>query len=193
MSGFFELMKTRRSIRKFTEEAVTEEELEGIFESVRWAPSWANTQCWEVVVVRNPETRGALQATLGERNPATKAVVNAPVLLVLCGRKGTSGCYDGKASTCFGDWMLFDLGIATQNIALAAHAQGLGCVVIGLFDHQKAGEILRTPKGVDVVAMIPLGRPAKVSRAPERKPVSAFCHGEVFGGALRNGAVFPKR
>ena len=47
-----EAILKRRSIRKFTEELVTDEELRQIFEAVRWSPSWANTQTWEFIVVR---------------------------------------------------------------------------------------------------------------------------------------------
>ena len=48
-----EAILKRRSIRKFTEEIVTDEELRQIFEAVRWSPSWANTQTWEFIVVRD--------------------------------------------------------------------------------------------------------------------------------------------
>ncbi|HLZ19589.1 MAG TPA: nitroreductase family protein, partial [Smithellaceae bacterium] len=53
----------RRSIRKFTEDAVTDEELKKIFESVRLSPSWANTQAWEFVVVRDKDLIANVTAT----------------------------------------------------------------------------------------------------------------------------------
>ena len=49
-----EAIRTRRSVRKFSPEPVSDEELRRVLEAARWAPSWANTQCWEIVVVRDP-------------------------------------------------------------------------------------------------------------------------------------------
>ena len=181
MSEVLNFLKTRRSIRKYEDRLVPEDALEKILDAVQWSQSWANTQCWEVIVVKDPETRLRLQETLGPKNPATKALVASPVLLVLCGKKAASGYYDGKASTLFDDWMLYDLGIATQSLCLVAHDLGLGTVVVGLFDHQKAAEILEVPDTVQVVSMIPLGYPERTPKAPDRKPVASFCHKERYG------------
>ena len=84
--NFLEVVAGRRSVRKYREEEVPAELLDQVLEAVRWAPSGGNIQPWEVIVVRDPETKRALQETLGGYNPARKAVVNAPVLLVLCGK-----------------------------------------------------------------------------------------------------------
>jgi len=54
MPEFLDLVKTRRSIRKYEGRDVPAEALAAILEAVRWAPSWSNTQCWEIVVVRDP-------------------------------------------------------------------------------------------------------------------------------------------
>ncbi|MCW7752798.1 nitroreductase family protein [Desulfobotulus sp. H1] len=182
MSELLNVLKSRRSIRKFEDRMVSGEDLQKILEAVQWSQSWANTQCWEVIVVRDEDTRLGLQETLAPRNPATKAIVAAPLLLVLCGKKGASGYYDGKAPTVLGDWMLYDLGIATQSLCLTAHDMGLATVVVGLFDHAKAADILGVPDAVQVVSMIPLGYPEKAPKAPERKALDVFCHNERYGG-----------
>ena len=52
-----EAIKGRRSIRKYKPDPVSEETLQKIMEAVRWAPSWANTQCWEVIVVKDPKDK----------------------------------------------------------------------------------------------------------------------------------------
>jgi nitroreductase len=107
-------------------------------------------------------------------------MVQAPVVLVLCGRTKSSGFYKDMATTKFGDWFMFDLGIAAQNLCLAAHAHGLGTVVVGLFDHDKARAAVKVPEGVELVAMIPMGYPAKVSSAPNRREVAEFTHQNTF-------------
>ncbi len=177
---FMEVIKERRSIRKYEERDVPEDILNQILESVQWSPSWNNTQCWEVIVIKDPAIREKLQGTIVPKNPATKAIVAAPVLLALCGKLGTSGYYKDKVTTKFGDWFMFDLGLATQNICLTAHHNGLGTVIVGLFDHDKAKEVLAVPDGYDVVTLIPLGYPAKSPSSPKRREVSEFTHHEKF-------------
>ncbi len=180
MADFAEVIQKRRSIRNYLDREVPKDALERVLEAVKWSPSWANTQCWEVVIVRNPETKQRLQETLSKGNPATRAAVEAPLLLALCGRLLSSGYYKGAVTTKFGDWFLFDLGIATQSLCLAAENEGLGTVVIGLFDHDKAREILKVPDTHELVALIPLGYPAKVPSAPKRREIAEFTHEETF-------------
>ncbi len=176
----FEAILKRRSVRKFETKEVPQEVLNDLLEAVRWAPSWANTQCWEVVVVKQPELKKELAAVLSPKNPATPAVEKAPVVMVMCAKLGASGYYKGKALSKFGDWFMFDLGLATQNLCLAAVGHGLGSVVAGALDHDKAKEILRIPDGYEVVALIPIGYPAHEPKAPKRKEISEFVHENRF-------------
>lgn len=178
MSDLLKAIKERRSIRKYTDQDVTPEQVNAILESVQWSPSWANTQVWEVVVVRDQAVKEALQATLGKGNPATKAMVTAPVVMVLCGKCDDSGYYKGQVTTKFGDWKLYDLGIAGQSLALSVHALGLGTVTVGLFDQDAAAKALGLPDGFDVVTMFPIGHPNQDPKAPKRKELDQFVHYE---------------
>jgi nitroreductase len=180
MAECMAVIKGRRSIRKYLDTAVSDEQLNTVLEAVQWSPSWANTQCWEVVVIKDQAVKQALQETLSKGNPATKAVVDAPVLLAVCGKLESSGYYNNQVTTKFGDWFMFDLGIATQSLCLAAYDQGLGTVVVGLLDHDKAKAVLQIPAGYEVVALIPLGFPAKESSPPKRREISEFTHREKF-------------
>lgn len=182
MAEFIEVLKGRRSIRNHVVgKDVPEEMLGQLLEAVRWSPSWANTQCWEIVVVKDPETKSRLQQTLSKGNPGARAMVEAPVVLAVCGKLGASGYYSDQVTTKFGDWFMFDLGIATQSLCLAAHDLGLGTVVVGLFDHNEAKKILQIPEQYELVAMLPLGFPARGTGAPKRKEVSEFIHKDKFG------------
>ncbi len=167
-------IKGRRSIRKYKGDPVPEGVLRTLLEAVRWAPSWANTQCWEVVIVKDPRMKSELAATLPKTNPAFSSMTEAPLIIVLCGKKGVAGFKKGEAATVKGDWLMFDTGLAMQNLCLTAHSLGLGTVIIGLFDHQKVSEILEVPHNVEVVAMTPLGYPAAEGRTPKRKEISEF-------------------
>lgn len=181
-----EAIQGRRSVRQYRSEAVPEEALNAVLEAVRWAPSWANTQCWEVIVVKDAQRKERLSETLTATNPARSAMTEAPLVLVLCGKKGMAGYYRGTMATAKGDWLMFDVGLAMENLCLAAYGLGLGTVIVGLFDHRKAEEILMVPSDVEVVAMTPLGYPARERGAPRRKELSEFVHFETYGVHGRN-------
>lgn len=180
MSDILKVIKERRSIRKFQSKPVSDELLNTILEAGRWAPSWANTQCWKVVIVRDESIKLQLQQTLSEKNPAYKAIAEAPVVLALCGKKCLSGYYKGEVCTHFGDWMLFDLGMFAQNVALCAHSLGLGTVIVSLLDHKKAGEILNVPEDYELVSLIPLGFPDQIPTPPPRKEIKEFVSYQKF-------------
>ncbi len=177
---WMDIIKNRRSIRKFEEREVEQEKIDTLLESVRWAQSWANTQCWEVVVVKDQEMKEKLQACVPNNNPSYLAIVKAPVLFVFVAKLNQSGYYKGVVTTKFGDWFMFDIGVANQNFCLTAHALGLGGVVVGLFDHNKAKEILGVPEGYEVVTMVPVGYPAQNPKAPKRKEISDYVHFDKF-------------
>jgi nitroreductase len=107
-------------------------------------------------------------------------MTEAPLVIVLCGKKGVSGFKKGEPATVKGDWLMFDTGLAMQTFCLAAHGLGLGTVVIGMFDHKKAEEILSVPESVEVVAMTPLGYPAAEGSARKRKEFSEFIFYEKY-------------
>jgi nitroreductase len=113
-------------------------------------------------------------------NPSLSSMTDAPIVLVLCGKKGVSGFRKSQASTAEGDWLMFDTGIAMQNLCLTAYSLGLGTVIIGAFDHKKAGEILGVPQNVEVMAMTPLGYPAAEGMTPKRKEISEFVFQEKY-------------
>jgi nitroreductase len=180
----FEAIRTRRSVRKFKPDSVEGEKLQAVLEAARWAPSWANTQCWEFVVVRSPDVKQRLAETLTSWNIALDAVKNAPIVIAACARLGVSGFKEGKLVTDKGDFFMFDLALAVQNLALAAHSLGLGTVIVAAFDAKKAAEILEVPAGVVVVALIPLGYPLEIPKAPRRKELKDFVYFEKYGKKL---------
>jgi nitroreductase len=69
MAHLMEIIKGRRSIRKYQDKDIPDESLNKILEAVQWSPSWANTQCWEMIVVKDPAIKEKLQGTLIKTRP----------------------------------------------------------------------------------------------------------------------------
>ena len=180
MSDLMNTIQQRRSIRRFQERDLPDDILIKLLEAARWAPSWANTQCWNFVVVKDNETKRKIQETVSPRNPSSKAIVNAPVLLVVCGQLKKSGYYNDQYPTKFGDWFMYDLGLATQNLCLAAHDSGLGTVIVGLFEHDKVGEIIKLPPEHEVLVLIPVGYPDHDPSPPKRRELGEFVFNDSF-------------
>ncbi|MBA7558984.1 NADPH-flavin oxidoreductase [subsurface metagenome] len=175
-----EVIKTRRSIRRYKTTAVEDKTVELVLQAAHYAPSWANTQCWRFIVVRDSTVRAELASTLG-KNPATESVKNAPVLIVACAELGKSGYYRGEPATDKGDWFMFDVALAMQNLALTAHSLGLGTVYVGAFDAKKAEAILKVPSGFCVVAMTPLGYPDEEPSVRPRKELPEIVFYDRYG------------
>ncbi len=181
-----EAILRRRSVRKFTEEVVTDEELRQIFESVRWAPSWANTQAWEFIIVREKTLIEKITGTYADKNPAIKGSLAASALVVACANTAVYGFYDSKDATATQSWYMFDLGLAVQTLCLKAHEMGLGTVVVGLMNQEACKKILAVPENHEVVVVIPIGRPVLPLKkdGPPRKAVSEMVYLNQFGKAM---------
>jgi len=163
----------RRSIRQFTPEPVSHETLEEIIATAAYAPSWKNTQVARYIAVEG-ETKAKLAkcTTIWEGNGAI--MENAPMVIAVTVITGRSGYErDGSYSTGKEDgWQMFDAGIASEAFCLAAYEQGLGTVIMGLYDEADAAAVLGVPEGQELVALIAIGHPAVSPDAPKRKTVS---------------------
>jgi nitroreductase len=183
---FFDVIKTRRSIRKYKPDPVDDKLVETVLEAARQAPSWANTQCWKFIVVRDAGTRAKLAETLQPNpilgvNPAAVGVRNAPIVIVALAEKDVSGFFKGRTYTNKGEWwFMYDVAAAMENLTLAATALGLGTVHIGLFDAVKVAEILGVPDNYHIVEMTPLGYPEFWPNPRPRKELSEIVFKEKF-------------
>ncbi len=181
-----EAIINRRSVRRMKADPIDDEILERILEAARWAPSWKNTQCWRFVVVRDGNTKekiaGCMISGRSSENPAATAIIRAPVLIVACAELGKSGLNAGDFATDKGDWYMYDVALAMQNLVLEAHSLGLGTVHLGLFDAQKVAGILGVPEGFCVVSMTPLGYPDETPRTVPRKELSEIVFYDKFDG-----------
>ena len=165
-------IKTRRSIRSFTDRNVSAELIAQIVDTAAYAPSWKNSQTTRYTAILDKDIKDMLakDCMLGfEHN--TGIVNKAPAIIVVSTVNGRSGYErDGSFTTDKGThWQSFDAGIATQTFCLAAHEAGLGAVIMGIFDANKVADIISLPEGQSVSALIAVGYPAETPDAPKRK------------------------
>lgn len=169
-----ECIKGRRSIRKFKDTKIDRQLLEDIVETASYAPSWKHTQ-----IVRYVAIEGALKDKIGSECtsmfPNNGVIIqNAPMLIAVTVIKNRCGYErDGSFTTPRGDtWQMYDAGVASEAFCLAAYEQGIGSVIIGIFDGDAVSSLLEIPEDRELVALIPIGYPDEEPVAPRRKPVS---------------------
>jgi nitroreductase len=157
---FMDVVRQRRSVRKYRPDSVPQEKIDCILEAAQLAPSWANGQCWTFIVVTDPQVKHELAEAGNEW------IEHAPVII--------AACADPKQSGAKGDqsYYLLDIGIAMEHLVLAAVEQGLGTCWIGWFDEKKARKALSVPDALRVVATTPLGYPDEEPDARPRKTLS---------------------
>jgi len=159
-----EAIRTRRSIRKYLPDPVSEEALATVLEAARLAPTACNNQPVRLVVVKD----AALREKLIDACKGQKFVGQAPVVLVGCASEADS--YPKQAG-----WMntfAIDTTIVFDHITLAATSVGLGTCWIGAFDEEPVREVLGIPANWRVVCLTPLGTPAETPDARPRKPLA---------------------
>ena len=159
---FMEVVKTRRSIRRYKPDPVPDEILTQILETARIAPSAGHHQPWHFIVVKDPETKKKLEIS--------SWAVEAPVVIV--------GCGDVDVSS---RWYMVDFAIAFEHIVLAAANFGLGTCWMGkLGIDGTIKQVLNIPEHIKVVAVTPLGYPAETPGPKARKSMSEIVHYEKF-------------
>jgi len=170
----FEAIRKRRSIRAYTKEAISEEEVKKLIDAARWAPSAGNIQPWEFIIIRNAETKRKLSAAALNQT----SIEEAPVVIVVCAdQKRSAWGYEHRGATLY---CLQDTAAATQNLLLAAYALGLGTCWIGAFQEEEARQALNIPMDVRPVAIIPVGHSAEKPTIPSKRPISEIVHYEKF-------------
>ncbi|MBQ4536514.1 MAG: nitroreductase family protein [Lachnospiraceae bacterium] len=167
-----ECITGRRSIRQFTDQPVPHELLADIVTTASYAPSWKHTQITRYIAVEG-ETKEKLAECTSTFPNNGRIIANAPMVVAVTIIKGRSGFErDGSYTTFRGDsWQMYDAGVASEAFCLAAYEQGLGTVILGIFDQEEASRLLDIPEERELVALIPIGYPAETPVAPKRKPV----------------------
>lgn len=149
----------RRSIRKYTQDEVSETMIQQVLEAAMSAPSAANERPWQFVVVTQQE----ILTKLAGVSPYAGMTANAPVAIIVCG--------DLKRETVRGFWVQ-DCSAATENLLIEAEDLHLGAVWLGIYPLEDRMTYLRNvlnlPEHIVPFAMIPVGHPAETKTTPSR-------------------------
>jgi nitroreductase len=155
-------IEKRASVRSFTEEPVTQEQLDAVLEAGRLAPSAKNRQAWRFVVIENPELRTRVQdAAFGQ-----DYVGQAPVIIALCTTNVEYKMPNGQLS------YPVDMGIACSFMMLQAVHEGLGTCVVTTFKEQEVKTLLTVPYSMRIVMLLLVGHPAEPTERARRMSAS---------------------
>lgn len=154
-----EAILSRRSIRKYTSEPVTDQQIDVLMQAAMAAPSSGNARPWHFIVIRKHET----MEEIARCHPYAGMLPQAKAAILVCA--------DEKLENHPGRWPQ-DCAAATENILLAAHAQGLGAVWIGLFPEIERLSVIKKlfdlPDTVHPLSLVALGWPNEKKLPPHR-------------------------
>ena len=177
------VIKSRRSIRKYKAQDIPYEKVLEILEAGIWAPSSGNLQNWYFIVVKDPKKRKQLaEASMGQW-----FVYEAPVVIVVCSDTK-------KVEYFYGDrgkfYAIQNVAAAIQNILLEAWSEGIGTCWVGAFDEKKVKEILEIPEDIEVHAIITMGYPDE-KPSSNRQPLREKVFFEKWGNRVYVPKLYP--
>ena len=159
--SLYDLILSRRSVRRYKDKEIPKDVLDKIVEVGRQSPSAANRQPYRFIILDDSKLKQGLPGRF------SRFLTKAPVVII--------GCANINALLT-GKWATIDTTIALENMILAAWSLGLGSCWIGSFNEKKVKDLLKIPKDWKVVALVTLGYPAETPKARKKKPVN-----ELFG------------
>ncbi|MFW9844594.1 MAG: nitroreductase family protein [Candidatus Thorarchaeota archaeon] len=178
---FFDAVTKRRSIRKYKDIEIPDGHILQMLEAARLAPSTNNTQPWQYIAVKDPETIELLSLVAGGQ----KFIADAKAIIISLANKAAS-CCPGNPSM----WHVQDTMIATEHIVLAATALGYGSCWVAMLDSRNSQNItavkqaLRIPDTADIVALVTLGVSDEVPPPRQTKELNDIAFAEAYGNSL---------
>ena len=169
-----ETIKNRRSIRTYKRQDLAQQTLDKLLEAARWAPSAGNVQPWAFVIVTSQKIKqGISLGAFGQ-----KTLEEASIVIVVCAdEKRAEQSYGSRGKTLY---CLQDTAAAIQNIMLTAHSLGLGSCWVGAFKEEEIRKVIKAPKEMRPIALIPIGYPNENPAARNRRPLSEITRKETF-------------
>lgn len=165
-------IRARFSCRNFKSDAVSDDLIQEILETARWAPSGLNNQPWRFILIRDPKTKEQIS---NQTKPHYSSIIrNAPCCIVVFNDKDAGYNYVKDVLAC---------GATIQNILLAIHNLGLGAVWLGeiLNKRSEVERILEVPDTYELMAVVALGYPAEEAKSRSRKSLSELTFLDKYG------------
>ncbi|MEM3458535.1 MAG: nitroreductase family protein [Candidatus Bathyarchaeia archaeon] len=193
-----ELVKSRRSIRRFTSTKVSRELITAVLDLARWSPSAHNAQPWRIIVIDDDEVKKKLAAKMGKvwlfdmlkdgvpKGEAEKIVkvesldriTKSPIVMIACVTMADMYEYPDQRRR-KAEYLMATQSVAAyiQTLLLLAHHHGLGAcwICAPLFCQEAIKEVLRLPREFEPQAMVIMGYASEKPQLPPRKPLSEIC------------------
>jgi coenzyme F420-0:L-glutamate ligase/coenzyme F420-1:gamma-L-glutamate ligase len=199
----FQVIKNRRSVRRFSSEKVSWDIIRRVLDAGSWAPSAHNAQPWRFIVIMDNGLKKKLAEAMAEdwekdlkedrlmfedRKRLTEASIkqftSPPVVIVVClAMEGMDAYPDEKRQKIEHTMAVQSVSASIQNLLLAASAEGLGACwfCAPLFCKETIRKALGVPKNIEPQALITIGYPAEKPEAPQRKPLSEVVFKNYWG------------
>ena len=161
-----EALLTRRMVRSFTQQPLTDDQIDTLLKVMVAAPSGGNRQPWRILVVQDQKVKEALTAAaFGQQ-----FITQAPVVFVVSRVPSESEARYGARGR---DLYSFqDTAAMVENLLVAAHAMGLAACWVGAFTDEAVAKAIKCPSGIFPVAVIPVGYAARTGTKPDRRALS---------------------
>jgi nitroreductase len=167
-----EIIKRRRSVRKYKEDPIPDDVLHRVLEAARLAPSGKNLQPWKFIIIRDR----LIKEKLAEASSGQYFMVKAPLVIAACGFPDE--CYS-RLGRYMKSWPV-DVAIALEHLILQAEEENLGTCWIGAFEEKEVKAILDIPEEARVLALTPLGYPAEKPPSRGRKSLDEIISLEKY-------------
>ena len=158
-----EAIRTRRSVRSFKDEKISDQDAVKILEAARWAPSAGNKQPWTFIYVKDPQVVRMIKNC----SPGFYADATAAIVIGVDKKDEQRGTLDA----CF----------AAENILLAAHSLGIGSCAIVSFNSDPVRKIVNAPETWQPILVISLGYPDKIPSPPSKRKLSEVACMDSYG------------
>lgn len=169
--SLLDIIKNRRSIRKYSDKKITRQELDTILQAGIAAPSACNSQSWRFIAFDDDAAKEAFcKEVFTGVYASTMFAAKAAALIVITSNKGNIPSMLGNLIQNTPFWAL-DAGIAGQNMVLQAQSMGIGSCWIGWFNFKKASKYLGLGMGERAEIILALGYPAE---SPDARPRKEF-------------------
>lgn len=170
--SFLDLLRTRRSIRSFRDEPISDDDAERILDAARLAPSGGNRQRWEFIYVKDPRVLRMIKN-------CSPGLYGDPTAVVVIGMEMEKAPFGGVD---YGNVVeVLDIGFAAENILLAACALGLGGCAIASFNESGIKKVVDAPEGWKPILLVSLGYPTRQPNTPLKKSLSEVVYLDRYG------------